>query len=65
MIRHDAIDDDDLRRLIVTGHILAGNHDHKVVQPNLADIIHRRIIQAAAKIDPRYPGAYGLRQGFH
>ena len=38
--------------LIVTDHILAGNHDHKVVQPNLADIIHRRIIQAAAKIDP-------------
>ena len=26
MIRHDAIDDDDLRRLIVTGHIRYGGN---------------------------------------
>jgi len=26
MIRHDAIDDDDLRRLIVTGHIRYGSN---------------------------------------
>ncbi|GIS12483.1 MAG: hypothetical protein CM15mP115_16340 [Alphaproteobacteria bacterium] len=47
MIRHDAIDDDDLRRLIVTGHIRYGGNRRLRIYGRLDCALGKRMKRAS------------------